>query len=185
MLCILVKRSEFKLKLKFVTKKELDIIYTYDGEYILNTEIVEEKDNYTMFKISKRKKTNVNPIYHLLLGNKLEIPFDIAINSQTHVIEGITFFVSDNSLTSFKNDIKIISRDDIILIDLEECSLNRMNLDLRNAKSKFVWSKYDNIIYFVQENHPYILYLYKIYDGCGLLIGEDNKIYGLELVCSK
>lgn len=56
MLCILVKRSEFKLKLKFITKKELDIIYTYDGEYILNTEIVEEKDNYTMFKISKQKK---------------------------------------------------------------------------------------------------------------------------------
>ena len=106
-------------------------------DYTVYQETISETDNYTMYKITRGSSSNPMGVlyYYMLYMESGKItPQEIAINSETKIVEKITLFVSQN------NEYRVSLADYLITekmyecgIELNECTINWKGRFLKNV----------------------------------------------------
>lgn len=152
-------------------------------DYTVYQETISEADNYTMYKIARGSSSNPTGIlyYYMLYleGGKIT-PQEIAINSETNIIEKITLFVSQNI------DYRVSLTDYLITEKMYECSveLNECTIDWKGRFHKIVkdsmllWAKYENLMYFIFSDAPKYLNAYYISTNLQILVDEEEELQG-------
>lgn len=156
-------------------------------DYTVYQEIISEADNYTMYKIARGSSSNPTGIlyYYMLYleGGKIT-PQEIAINSETNIIEKITLFVSQNidyrvSLTDYLITEKMYE----CSVELNECTIDWKGRFLKNVKDGFLlWGEEDNLVYFIFSDAPKELNAYYISKNCRILVDDCKNIQGFSLI---
>lgn len=156
-------------------------------DYTIVKETISEKDNYTMYKISRPFSSNpLGLLYHCMYyleGGKVT-PQEVIVNSESNIIEKITIFISKSNNHMVSMTDYIIDRKDFLCgIELDECAADWKSRFYKIVKdSIFLWGRCDNLLFFIFSDAPKHLNAYHISTNLQLLVDEDNELQGFCLL---
>jgi hypothetical protein len=84
-------------------------------------------------------------------------------------------------IDSNQSDSVFIDKNEYCLLSMNECDDNHRYFKAVNQTADFVYFYENSCIVYLSNRHPYSLNLYYVCDFCWLLIGSDNKIYGVKV----
>lgn len=153
------------------------------SEYTVYQETISENDNYTMYKITRASTSNpLGILYHCMYyleGGKVA-PQEIAVNSESDVIEKVTLFISKNKehmveLTDYLINEKMF----LCGIELNECTTDwKGRFHKIGKESVLLWGEYENLIYFIFSDSPKQLTAYPISRNFRILVDKDDNLQG-------
>ena len=77
--------------------------------------------------------------------------------------------------------IEIIDKEEVILIDVDECSIDKwenQHLDFKDKDLHFIYYDLNNDLYCIRSDFPKKLYAYRVCSLAKVLV-SNNKIYGV------
>ena len=198
--------------LKFVEQDYIDKYgnytdYNFDGQY----EMTVDKFGCLIYSLKRTLRSAFSP-YFLIYCECGTLPsLEIWVNSMSHVIEHVTIMplvpemdIENNgvsqkfmiSQTGAKKviippmektppKIEILKMDEVILIELDECSDSEWKnhfLEIKDENLHFIYYELANDLYCVNSSFPSKLYSYKVCDLARILVNEKNQIYGVIFV---
>lgn len=140
--------------------------------------IIEKIGNdLVFFKISTSDEfTGIK--FHLFYNNGWKPPLDIAINTETHYVEYISFFAQDEKIEEMNQDISIIYSKKSMKI---EDTIFSENCYERDLKKDFSIRKINNDIILELETIQQELYAYQLNEKNYILCNKNEDIVGILL----
>ena len=156
-------------------------------KYKVLQEVIDQKDNYIMYKISRDITSNpLGILYHCMfyLDCGKTTPQDIAVNSESDIIEKITLFISKSnknriSLVDFSIEDKMSSCG----LELNECTADWKGRYYKLVKgSRLMWEEDENYVFFIFSDSSKQLIMYHISNNFNILVDKNEDIQGFCLV---
>lgn len=155
--------------------------------YSIAQETISEKDNYTMYQISRPFSSHPPGVsYHCMYyleGGKVT-PQEMIVNSESGVIETVTIFISKrNDHMVSMTDYMIDRKDFLCGIELDECAADWKSRFHKIVKdSSFLWGECENLLFFIFSDAPIHLNAYPIFTNLQLLADEGDELQGFCLL---